>query len=73
MELGDLALGIYVTILSTGMTVLPWARLNGIEEKLEPKAEKDDVALVRTELAGLRSDLTQAALAVGGDRPRADE
>ena len=89
MGFSDIALGIYVTILYSGLATLLWARLNRIEEKLEGKADKidinrivdklerkadkDDIVALEAGFTGLRSDLTQVALAVGVQHRRAVE
>jgi uncharacterized protein YicC (UPF0701 family) len=44
-----------------------------LESLREELADKADVAGIRGELANLRSDLTQIALAVGSRQPRASE
>lgn len=49
------------------------ADLESLREELATKADKADVAGIREELANLRSDLTQIALAVGARQPRAFE
>lgn len=74
----EILVAIYLAVVPPALGFLFWGRLNSLEARVdslgselraEMRAEFSDV---RKEIAALRSDLTQVALAVG-TRPRASE
>lgn len=58
----DIALTIYVTVISAGLSVLFWRRLDRMEERLADTATKDDLRAqgedFRQEMRAVRSDVT---------------
>jgi hypothetical protein len=52
MDVGDVAVAAYITLLSGAGGFLLWARLNRIESELAGKADKADIEAFRRELAG---------------------
>lgn len=61
-------LAILVALLSTGFGATFW-RLNRLETRLGDFVTREEFLQLRQEIAAMRSDLTQVALAVGA-RPR---
>jgi len=81
---GEIVITAFIGFVSTGLAALVWARLDRIEaridrieERFDPLSEKIGHMVTRDEfreeMAHLRSDLTQVALAVGASRPQASE
>ena len=70
MDLTAVILATYLTLLGGGIAALFWTRLNRLEAKMDTFATREDLNALRNEVAIMRSDLTQVALAVGA-RPRA--
>lgn len=84
--LTDVILATYLTLVGGGIAALFWTRLNRIESRMQSFATREDLnrletkvdacatreelSALRGEMAIMRSDLTQVALAVGA-RPRA--
>jgi hypothetical protein len=52
MDVGDVAVAAYITLLSGAGGFLLWARLNRIEAELGGKSDKSDVERLRQEIAG---------------------
>lgn len=85
MSAFEILIAIYLAVVPPALGVLFWGRLNRLESRMDAfevkvtsefgvlRAElRQEFSDVRQEIAGLRSDLTHVALAVGA-RPRASE
>ncbi|HEV3472476.1 MAG TPA: hypothetical protein VG408_04625, partial [Actinomycetota bacterium] len=83
VDTAGLALTIYLTFLTTGVSVLFWGRMHRIERRMDSleiamregfKESREEMragfAKNDSEIAIMRSDLTHVALAVGA-KPRA--
>ncbi len=65
MDIGEIAVGLYLTLVGGSLSALTWSRLHRIEHQIaELRAEQ------KADNNGLRSDLTLVALAVGVERPK---
>lgn len=72
VDITDLALAIYLTFLTTGVSALFWGRMNRLERRMDSleTAMREGFRGIHEEMAIMRSDLTHVALAVGA-KPRA--
>jgi hypothetical protein len=53
MDVGDVALAGYITVLWGGFGALLWNRLNRIESKIAEMSDKADLELLRQAITGL--------------------
>ncbi|MGH2729655.1 MAG: hypothetical protein ACRDJI_03510 [Actinomycetota bacterium] len=77
MTSGEIVITVFIGFVSAGLGALFWARLNRLEGRIDSLSDKVAQMVTRDEfreeMARLRSDLTQVALAVGASRPQASE
>lgn len=74
MDITDLALAIYLTFMTTGISALFWGRMNRLDRRMDSleTTMREGFRGTHEEMAIMRSDLTHVALAVGA-KPRASE
>ena len=74
MSAFEILIGIYLAVVPPALGALFWGRFNRLESRMDAFELRvaSDFSDVRREIAALRSDLTQVALAVGA-RPHSAE
>jgi hypothetical protein len=74
MDVGDVALAGYITLLSGALGALLWTRLNRIEAELATRAGKAELEVVRKELAGKsdKADIEVLRQELAGKADKAD-